>query len=881
MIEQEYTTDHPSSSAGRASSDSDSCSVPGKGLHSALSDRSSFDTSVDKHNSAISTELANVSVPRLLADIGIHNSSTGVGALPYPHFLKALHFLRSVLEVCFDSFSQFHTLPLKSLLSPLQTMQEWRLEDLEKNFKYVLCYPLAYLNNSNELSELPETPPDFKIGLSASLLFRGRALQFLKSRLCGRRGFLAYRFANSMLQGAKRACDTVSTYFQVNTMLKHRAVLSKEPACSRDFDEFDKFVNERLRLPKICTRSTLREISTSACFTNPVKDGGAREEVRKQLKEPSCLLKMDYSPNSGVFEVHTKIPPRKFPDLIRELCPNDCIIDMSASEGSIVQPCQCKVAAVLEPLKCRLITAGDSNRYYLSRGYQKDLWVAINKFPQFIATSRPINSFDIYAMLAREKKFPNFSFELFNSGDFSAATDNTNMNYTRSVFEFCLSRSSFENLDALSAHFYKNILRKVLYSHEIHYPLDRKRVDALRNEFLDEMSSYGYEHSPKINNCLAIFDQASILFEPFLQRNGQLMGSTLSFPILCLINLIQYWRSFEKFLGVEVEMNDLPVLINGDDILFRTNVSHYKIWKEFASSAGFSLSIGKNYTHKNFFCINSQSYWYNGTEVKDIPYFNVGLLMGMSKGNNKKGGISAFSGLSLDAMYNEMIKGCQNPLRASKRFCHYNREHIKKITSNGLFNLYLPRCLGGCGFQPPASLEYNVTDFQHAVCLDSFEKLDHIRGFKPSVHSEADPLIKAERETVPAKKKGCKTWKIAPFGPLEEGQEEVSSPIYSIWETISTACPVDFEITRNFKVISTIKKLAKLYRSYRANGGKHLRSGIRDRYYNLRLVSESRRKAELVPETVGCVSQYGINSIDQRIFKFIKDWKSIHLFGSG
>jgi len=56
------------------------------------------------------------------------------------------------------------------------------------------------------------------------------------------------------------------------------------------------------------------------------------------------------------------------------------------------------------------------------------------------------------------------------------------------------------------------------------------------------------------------------------QTNGQLMGSVLSFPYLCAANLICFMRAVTRVCGLRnlpvPSVKDLPVLINGDDILF-------------------------------------------------------------------------------------------------------------------------------------------------------------------------------------------------------------------------------------------------------------------------------------------------------------------------
>ena len=65
---------------------------------------------------------------------------------------------------------------------------------------------------------------------------------------------------------------------------------------------------------------------------------------------------------------------------------------------------------------------------------------------------------------------------------------------------------------------------------------------------------------------------------PFVTQTGQLMGSPLSFPILCSINVASYRAALAEYVGRDVEMNELPVLVNGDDICFLANDEFYALW---------------------------------------------------------------------------------------------------------------------------------------------------------------------------------------------------------------------------------------------------------------------------------------------------------------
>jgi len=213
------------------------------------------------------------------------------------------------------------------------------------------------------------------------------------------------------------------------------------------------------------------------------------------------------------------------------------------------------------------------------------------------------------------------------------------------------------------------------------------------------------------------------------QKNGQLMGSPLSFPILCLCNLIMYWLALEEYLEVEVDVRDLPVLVNGDDILFRTNHAFYEIWKKYISEAGFELSLGKNYVHTEFLSVNSQGFLYDWStnSFKKIDYLNTGLLTGQSK-------LSARNReelVPLSDWYNKTIGGAKNKFLTHKLFLYYHKERIQQLTVNGLLNLFISSTLGGLGFLKMSSkIKVEATPFQRRLATYLYDKYINFNGTK-------------------------------------------------------------------------------------------------------------------------------------------------------
>jgi len=135
--------------------------------------------------------------------------------------------------------------------------------------------------------------------------------------------------------------------------------------------------------------------------------------------------------------------------------------------------------------------------------------------------------------------------EIFVSGDYESASDNLNMNLTRLMLEAVRSNSSYVPDSVWEA-----------------------ALASVENTFPDGET----------------------------QKHGQLMGSLLCFPLLCLANYL----SFKYIIRRPV-----PVLINGDDIVFRCRTNEKDAWVRGVGKSGLVLSVGKTMFHKSVFSLNS------------------------------------------------------------------------------------------------------------------------------------------------------------------------------------------------------------------------------------------------------------------------------------
>jgi hypothetical protein len=604
--------------------------------------------------------------------------------------IATAQFCRSVIEVLLNHLD-ISGIPNKCFFDFVNKVHSWHKvtnTSFVKFAKFATAWPMAkFLKN-----DLPETPENFS---GNPLIFSGPLYQLLRTRLSGG-GHVSpsgvhvgvnlknLSLWQSYLQGIKRGCAPVSSSYIDEAYLKHSSIIGKEPReqfNKYSLDKFDfqlvfsSYVNRFLKRFK-CPTPCLMDASTASAYNIKRHEGGAREYIRQVIKHN---LDGNYFQNSAVLNKISTVSNEDFLgmfNLVNEISEVSGVykpsfkvaLGVAKQETDSVQ-----VIAISEPLKVRMITKGAPFRYWISRFFQKSMWGYLQNFPCFQLTGKKLQIYMLQDIVLKAKKL-GLNFTSFVSGDYSAATDNLDINYTKFCFEGFLSKCDYS--DDLS-----NILRSVLYEQTLEYPDGRK----------------------------------------VKQLNGQLMGSTLSFPILCMVNLICFHISLEEFLGKKINIHDLPVLVNGDDILFPSCEGLYKIWMRNIANVGFLLSLGKNYVHASVLTVNSECYRYdyNSNEFTYVKYLNCGLLTGQSK---KGGGVSDRTLQPLYSIYNELIEKTPNPIRCHKRFLYYYKEAVRKQTTAGTyhFNLFIDQNLGGLGCKNPFYSDLCVfTHFQRMLAAKS------------------------------------------------------------------------------------------------------------------------------------------------------------------
>jgi hypothetical protein len=188
---------------------------------------------------------------------------------------------------------------------------------------------------------------------------------------------------------------------------------------------------------------------------------------------------------------------------------------------------------------------------------------------------------------------------------------------------------------------------------------------------------------------------------------GQLMGHTLSFPMLCVINLSVLKESISVWIQLSDNLDEKMsrarrgkliyenALVNGDDILFKGDRLLIDTFKKVASSVGFKTSQGKNYVSPDTCLINSQVYLRRNGKMVRQGYLNLRLV----KGNNIKarvaGGEKPVTPEMIGKDLSKMARIC--PWTACSIPAAFRRWDSDWKTSWFKPNWYLPVHLGGYG----------------------------------------------------------------------------------------------------------------------------------------------------------------------------------------
>jgi len=121
----------------------------------------------------------------------------------------------------------------------------------------------------------------------------------------------------------------------------------------------------------------------------------------------------------------------------------------------------------------------------------------------------------------------------------------------------------------------------------------------------------------------------------FVQKRGQMMGCKLSFPVLCIYNLVVYAALYQKYYNIRLGFAyqsfscffSKSLKINGDDIAFLALTREFcEFWCKGVKEYGMSLNISKTQVSTRYINFNSQYFQVVEKSIEWIPVKGVYLL---------------------------------------------------------------------------------------------------------------------------------------------------------------------------------------------------------------------------------------------------------------
>lgn len=198
---------------------------------------------------------------------------------------------------------------------------------------------------------------------------------------------------------------------------------------------------------------------------------------------------------------------------------------------------------------------------------------------------------------------------------------------------------------------------------------------------------------------------------------GQLMGHPLSFPLLCVVNVVCLKQTVQDWITEATSKKERKrrkqvghfifrtAIINGDDICFRGNEFLFQRFQEVTKQLGLQKSIGKCYLSKSFCTINSQVFRLIKGGITRIGYVNFNILNG-SPGKERV--VATPSGCANG--FNKMFTHCPEakeclPLLFDRFKNQKNKDRVISGSHGKKWfhfrpNWFLPRELGGLGINP-------------------------------------------------------------------------------------------------------------------------------------------------------------------------------------
>jgi len=557
--------------------------------------------------------------------------------------------------------------------------------------KYHTSYIFAYAAAQDEL---PQAPGPFDLGERAGGIVGGRIGRAIHSAMVrGRGGNWACRRACYDIMMSKIGMPPAPDTFVQKSLLTHQQALTRHESALSPEDS-DVLQQVKTMIGNICSVFHTKVFShcnvvpsMNASFKSGRSDGGSLGELFSGFQPGGIqdLLEADRLFEMVDFKGRVKEARFKEGHIVDDF--QDYVDSLWVDR--ILEPLDATPVPILEPLKVRIITKGDAAEYYRTVELQKFMHSTLRNLSPFEYIGHPIDDESWRECFGDGSLNPD---QFFVSGDYKAATDNLRPD---------LSLLTWQCICAESQIFWGGSLRPLLETP--YYFLGRKALCGHKLHYKDG----------------AVVDQTW----------GQLMGSPMSFPILCIVNLAATLVA----LGMDFSPS-VPIKVNGDDIAFVANAESYATWKRVTAICGLEFSLGKNYTSRSFIIMNSQlrrpprpgeiheivpggfdglpddandgwrqyiSHLHKSRPWKLVGFLNQSLLYGKERKGVDAGQMKDVYWTDLESVSWSAIEGLPAADQAVvlRILLKQYRNVIRELPPR--CNLWFPKVLGGAGFAIP------------------------------------------------------------------------------------------------------------------------------------------------------------------------------------